>query len=171
MRAENGLPETLQEAVIFFANEDNAFEFLMNERWPSGVVSCPSCNSEKVAFIATRRLWRCNGCKKQFSIKVGTVMEDSPIGFDKWLCGFWLIANAKNGISSYEIHRALGVTQKTAWFLLHRIRLAMSNGSLMRSFNGHVEADETFIGARARNMHKNRRHKGGNLNERKDNGL
>jgi transposase-like protein len=156
MRAENGLPETLQEAVIFFANEENAFEFLMTERWPNGVVSCPRCNSEKVALIKTRHMWRCNGCKKQFSLKIGTVMEDSPIGLDKWLCGFWLIVNAKNGISSYEIHRSLGVTQKTAWFLLHRIRLAMQNGGLV-SFRNQVEADETFIGAKARNVHKGKR--------------
>jgi transposase-like protein len=161
MRAENGLPETLQEAVVFFANEDNAFEFLMSERWPNGLVSCPRCNSEKVGLIKTRRMWRCNGCKKQFSLKIGTVMEDSPIGLDKWLCGFWLIVNAKNGISSYEIHRSLGVTQKTAWFLLHRIRLAMQNGGLV-SFKNQVEADETFIGAKARYMHKDRRHKEGN---------
>lgn len=156
MKAENGLPGTLQEAVIFFANEENAFDFLMKERWPNGVVSCPRCNSEKVAFISTRKTWRCNGCKKQFSLKIGTVMEDSPIGLDKWLCASWLIVNAKNGISSYEIHRALGVTQKTAWFLLHRIRLAMQNGSMM-GFNGQVEVDETFIGAKARNMHVGKR--------------
>src|SRR6266550_3404889 len=151
MRAENGLPGTLQEAVIFFANEENAFEFLTKERWPNGVVSCPRCNSEKVAFIKTRRTWRCNGCKKQFSLKIGTVMEDSPIGLDKWLCAFWLIVNAKNGISSYELKRALGLTQKTTWFLLHRIRLAMQSGSISKMV-GVCEADETYIGAKARYM-------------------
>lgn len=156
MKAEKGLPGTLQEAVIFFADEDNAFEFLRNQRWPNGIVSCPRCNSEKVAFIETRKLWRCNGCKKQFSLKIGTVMEDSPIGLDKWLCASWLIVNAKNGISSYEIMRALGVTQKTAWFLLHRIRLAMQEGNFW-TMNGEVEADETFIGGKARFMHKGKR--------------
>jgi transposase-like protein len=160
MKSEN-LPETLQEAIIYFGDEDNAFDFVKSMRWPSGKVTCPRCNSDKTYFLANYRIWKCGGCKKQFSLKVGTIMEDSPIGLDKWLSAFWLIVNAKNGISSYEIHRALGVTQKTAWFLLHRIRLAMQNGSLM-NFNGEVEADETFIGARARNMHKERRHKEGN---------
>jgi transposase-like protein len=161
MNNGNDLPETLQEAIVYFANADNAFELVKSMRWPDGKVSCPRCNSDKTYFLANYRIWKCGGCKKQFSLKVGTVMEDSPIGLDKWLCAFWLIVNAKNGISSYEIHRALGVTQKTAWFLLHRVRLAMQNGSL-GGFKGEVEADETYIGAKARNMHKNRRHRKGN---------
>lgn len=155
MRSETNLPDTLQEAVVYFANEDNCFEFMKSLRWPNEV-TCPRCNSEKVSFISTRKIWKCGGCKKQFSLKVGTVMEDSPIGLDKWLCAFWLIANAKNGISSYEIHRALGVTQKTGWFLLHRVRLAMQRG-FFGGFNGSVEVDEIFIGAKARNMHVGKR--------------
>src|SRR5207247_3086564 len=135
---------------------------------PSGTMICPRCSSEDVLFISTRRIWKCKHCatNKQFSVKVGTVMEDSPIKLDKWLAAFWLIVNAKNGISSYELHRSLGVTQKTGWFMLHRIRLAMQKGSFEK-MNGHVEADETFIGAKARYMHKNRRHKEGNPSNEK----
>jgi transposase-like protein len=126
-------------------------------RWPDGV-ACPICEGTAVSYLSTRRLWKCKACKKQFSVKVGTVMEDSPIGLDKWLCAIWLIANAKNGISSCEIHRALGVTQKSAWFLLHRIRLAMQNGTFEK-FTGQVEVDETYIGGLARNMHRDKRGK------------
>ncbi len=127
-------------------------------RWPDGKVRCPRCDSENVAYLEKARLFKCYGKHPQakFSLKVGTVFEDSPIGLDKWLSAIWLIANAKNGISSYEIHRGLGVTQKTAWFMLHRIRLAMQNKSLSK-LSGHVEVDETFIGGKARNMHKGRR--------------
>jgi transposase-like protein len=158
MSKKNGLPETLIEAIQYFANEDNSFEFMKSIRWPSGVVKCPRCNSKDVSFISTRKIWKCKHCatNKQFSVKVGTVMEDSPIGLDKWLAAFWLIANAKNGISSYELHRSLGVTQKTAWFMLHRIRLAMQDGTIT-NMRGICEADETYIGAKARYMHKNRR--------------
>src|SRR5437773_7648664 len=156
-------PETLHDAIKYFANDDNAFDFMKSIRWPDGVVKCPRCGSKDVSFLATRRIWKCKSAheKQQFSVKVGTVLEDSPIGLDKWLCAFWLIANAKNGISSYELHRSLGVTQKTAWFLLHRIRLAMQDG-LFVTFKGQVEADETYIGAKARYMHKNRRTAKGN---------
>ncbi len=156
MQAELTFLETLQEAVIFFADEQNAFDFVVSMRWPTGVVSCPDCGESSVAFLKTRKVWKCRGCKRQFSVKVGTVMEDSPIKLDKWLCAFWLIANAKNGISSYEIHRALGVTQKTGWFLLHRIRLALQNGTLEK-MAGTVEVDETYIGGKAANMHKHKR--------------
>jgi len=149
-----GVPETLHDAIKYFANEDHALGFMKSIRWPDGVVKCPRCGSENVFFLATRRIWKCKSKheKQQFSVKVGTVLEDSPIALDKWLCAFWLIANAKNGISSYELHRSIGVTQKTAWFMLHRIRLAMQNEST-EQFSGRVEADETFIGGRARNMH------------------
>ena len=154
-------PETLQDAMKYFADSDRAFEFMKALRWPNGVVKCPQCDGTEVSFISTRKLWTCKHCKthKQFTIKVGTVMEDSSIPFDKWICGFWLIANAKNGISSYEIARSLGLTQKTGWFLMHRIRFAIQNGSLVR-VGGHgksVEVDETYIGGAARFMHKDRR--------------
>jgi transposase-like protein len=154
--SENNFPTTLQGAIKFFADEDVAFEFMKGIRWPDGKIACPRCGSEQHSFISTRKLWTCKNCKtkKQFTIKVGTVMEDSPIGYDKWICGFWLIANAKNGISSYEVGRALGVTQRTGWFLLHRIRTAMQIGSIVKDkLNGTVEVDESYIGGKARNMH------------------
>ena len=147
MKAESDFPETLHEAIKYFANEDVAFEFMKRVRWPDGIVACPRCGSDRVGFIFTRKLWTCKNCttKKQFTIKVGTILEDSPIKFDKWICGFWLIANAKNGISSYEVGRALGVTQRTGWFMLQRIRLAMQTGTFEK-LKGEVEVDETFIG-------------------------
>src|SRR5438477_4848463 len=158
MSKNNGLPETLQEAIVYFADEQKAHDFIVSLRWPDGVVKCPRCKSKEVSFISTRRIWKCKHCttQKQFSVKVGTVLEDSPIGLAKWRAASWLIANAKNGISSYELHRALGVTQKTGWFMLHRSRLAMQKGFTYK-FRGKVEADETYIGAKARYMHKNKR--------------
>jgi transposase-like protein len=146
---------TLQEAIKHFADPDTCFLLMCDVRWPDGV-SCPRCQCRELSFISTRRLWKCKGCKKQFSVKVGTIMEDSPICLDKWLVAIWMIANAKNGISSYEIHRALGVTQKTAWFLLHRIRLAMQQGT-WEKLSGEVEVNETYIGGKAKNMHKGKR--------------
>jgi transposase-like protein len=141
-------PETLQEAIGYFSNPDKAFELMVSKRWPNGVYR-PRCESKEVRFMATRRVWNCNGCRKQFSVKVGTNFEDSPIDLGKWLSAFWLITNAKNGISSCELHRTLGVTQKTAWLMLHRIRLAIQNGSIVK-IGGQVEVDETYIGGRAR---------------------
>lgn len=117
-------PQTLQQAILYFSDLDIATDYVANLRWPDGV-TCPRCESKAISHISTRRMWKCKTCKKQFSVKVGTIFEDSPIGLDKWLAAVWMIANAKNGISSYEIHRGIGVTQKTAWFMLHRIRLAM----------------------------------------------
>ena len=154
----NSFPQTLHDAIKYFADEDHALGFMKSIRWTDGIVKCPCCGSTDVSFLSTRRIWKCKEAhkKQQFSVKVGTVLEDSPIGLDKWLCGFWLIANAKNGISSYELHRSIGVTQKTAWFMLHRIRLAMQDGSIEK-FSGRVEADETYIGAKARNLYKNKK--------------
>src|SRR6266550_4956620 len=153
-------PETLHDAIKYFADEDHALGFMKSIRCPDGVVKCPRCGSENVSFLATRRIWKCKSKheKQQFSVKVGTVLEDSPIALDKWLCAFWLIANAKNGISSYELSRSIGVTQKSGWFMLHRIRLAMQDGSIEK-FSGRVEADETFIGGKARNMHADKKAK------------
>lgn len=152
-------PKTLQQAIIFYSDPDNCLNHLVAQRWPNGV-TCPTCGSKDVRFIATRRIWECKNrhTKKQFSIKVGTIFEDSPIGLDKWLTAAWMVANCKNGVSSYEIHRALGVTQKTAWFMLHRIRLAMQDESGGK-LDGHVEVDETFIGGKARFMHADKRAK------------
>jgi|SRR6185295_618399 len=155
MDARNHFPETLLEAVVYFSNPDVALEFVVNLRWPNGVI-CPNCEAENPMFLATRRIWKCRACKKQFSVKVGTIFEDSPIGLDKWLPAFWLIANCKNGISSYEIARALGVTQKTGWFMAHRIRLALQDGTV-EMMTGEVEVDETYIGGLARFMHKDKR--------------
>lgn len=149
-------PETLQEAMVYFSDPIKGLDFMVSLRWKNGKVICPHCDGEKVSFLTTRSKWKCMSCKKQFSAKVGTIMEDSALGYDKWFPAFWLIANAKNGISSYEIHRALGVTQKTAWFMLHRIRLALQNGTIVK-MGGTVEVDETFIGGAARFMHKTRR--------------
>ena len=128
MRAKK--PKTLQEAIVHFSNPENCIKFMVARRWPDGVV-CPTCGSKEVRFISTRRMWECKTQhpRKQFSAKVGTIFEDSPISLDKWLVAVWMIANCKNGVSSYEVARAIGVTQKSAWFMLHRIRLAMQNDS------------------------------------------
>jgi transposase-like protein len=130
LNENNNLPATLQEAILFFADKETCFNFMVSMRWADGIAVCPHCENNQTSFLSTRNIWKCKGCKKQFSVKIGTIFEDSPIGLDKWLTALWLIANAKNGISSYEIHRAIGITQKSAWFMLHRIRLAMQNGSL-----------------------------------------
>jgi hypothetical protein len=151
-------PKTLQEAIVYFSNPETAFAEMVALRWPDGIVKCPTCGSDKVSFLKARRVWECatKHPKRQFSVKVGSVMEDSALGIDKWLVAMWLIANAKNGISSYELARSIGVTQKSAWFMLHRIRLAMQYDRSNR-FSGHIEADETFIGGRGRFMHKDRK--------------
>jgi transposase-like protein len=152
-------PQTLQEAIVFFAVPENCLNYLVARRpeWNDGVV-CPICGSTKVGFLKNQLRWQCSNRhdKRQFSVKVGTIMEDSPIGLDKWLAATWMILNCKNGISSCEIARALGVTQKTAWFLLHRIRLAQQ-GKRGGKLGGEVEVDETFIGGKSRNMHKSKR--------------
>jgi transposase-like protein len=149
--------KTLQEAVVYFSDQDQALEYIVQKRWPDGV-KCPHCGCDRVGFLSTRRKWKCKNpeCRKQFSVKVGTIMEDSPLGLDKWLVAIWLIVNAKNGISSCELGRAIGVTQKSAWFLNHRIRLAMQTGTFEK-LSGEVEADETYIGGKARNMHADKK--------------
>lgn len=139
-------PETLQNAIIYFSDADRCFEYALNLRWPDGIVTCPRCNCDKHSFIKTRRLWFCKGCKKQFTLKVGTIFEDSPLGLDKWMCAFWMICNCKNGVSSMEISRTLGITQKSAWFMLHRIRKTMEADST--PLTGTVEMDETFVGGK-----------------------
>lgn len=158
MKEENHLPTTLQQAIKFFSDELTCVQLVASRRWANGQAACPRCGSTNNTFMQSRKVWQCKnkGCRKQFSVKVGTIFEDSPIGLDKWLTAMWLIGNAKNGISSYEIHRAIGVTQKTAWFMLHRIRLAMQTGSIEK-LSGNVEVDETFIGGKAKNMHKHKR--------------
>jgi len=151
-------PKSLQEAVVFFSNPDNCIDYLAIRRWPKGVI-CPTCSSDKVKFNPARRVWQCSShhTKRQFSVKVGTIMEDSPIALDKWLMAMWLVTNCKNGVSSYEIARDVKVTQKSAWFMLHRIRVAMQDDFFGSKLSGEVEVDETFIGGKARNMHLSER--------------
>jgi transposase-like protein len=151
-------PATLVDAVRYFTDPDVCLSFMVAIRWPDGNVTCPHCGSREVAFLSNYRRWLCRAghARPQFSIKVGTIFEDSPIPLDKWLPAVWMIVNDKNGISSYELARALGVTQKTGWFMLHRIRLAMQRNSFGK-MSGHVEADETFIGGKARFMHAGKR--------------
>jgi transposase-like protein len=158
MTQSNQWPETLQQAVVYFSNLDRAQEFLIAMRWPDGVVACPTCGNKELSYLSTRRVWKCKNKhpQQQFSIKKGSLFEDSPIGLDKWLTAMWLILNCKNGISSYEVARGLKVSQQTAWFMLHRLRLSMQQGS-MEKIGGKVEADETFIGGLARNMHKHKK--------------
>ncbi len=155
MNKPKHLPNTLAEAIRYFADPDTSLTFLASLRWPDGV-TCVACDAKNPGFLKTRRIWKCRECGRQFSVKLGTIFEDSPIGLDKWLPALWMLANSKNGISSYELARALGVTQKTGWFMLHRIRLAMQTKTFAK-MHGHVEADETFIGGRAKNMHWSKR--------------
>jgi transposase-like protein len=151
-------PTTLQEAIVYFADPTSCREYLVARRWPNGV-TCPRCGSADVLFLEKYNRWHCREKHKapQFTLKTGTIMEDSPIGLDKWMMAMWQIVNCKNGISSYEVHRAIGITQKSAWFLDHRIRFALHQGSFDNMMTGEVEADETFIGGKARNMHKDKR--------------
>lgn len=153
------LPTTLQEAIIYFSDLDIAIDFVRDIRWPNGV-ECPTCGSKEVSYLSTRRVWKCknNHPKRQFTVKVGTIFEDSPLGLDKWLPAVWLVTNCKNGISSYELASSLGVTQKSAWFMLHRVRLAMK-AQTFEKLSGEVEADETFVGGKLKNMHKGSRRK------------
>lgn len=157
-------PKTLAEAIQYFTSADNCLNYLVARRWPNGVI-CPTCGRADVSFIPSRRLWQCKTRhpKSQFSIKTGTILEDSPLGLEKWLPVMWMVANCKNGVSSWEIHRSLGVAQKTAWFMLHRIRLGMKEdygyGPLTKigGPDNEVEVDETFVGGRKQNMHADKK--------------
>jgi transposase-like protein len=151
----NNIPATLIEVITYFSDKKTCVEFVRDLHWPNGV-TCPVCASHDVTELTTRQLWQCKGCRKQFSVKVGTIFEDSAISLTKWLTAMWLMANARNGISSYELSRSLGVTQKTAWFMSHRIREAMRNGSIAK-LSGVVEADETFVGGKDKNRHANKK--------------
>jgi transposase-like protein len=154
------MPNTLQEAILYFSDFENCQRAIIKLRWPDGKVRCRYCQSEDVKFLPNARIWKCyvKHPRAKFSLKVGTIFEDSPLGLDKWFCAMWLVANCKNGVSSYEIHRALKVTQKTAWFMDHRIRLAMQSGSFEKT-SGAFEVDESFIGGSARFMHKDKKAK------------
>jgi transposase-like protein len=150
-------PTCLADAVTYFADKDNAIRFLAELRWPDGV-KCPHCGADDPGFLASRSIWKCRAkaCRKQFSIKVGTIFEDSPLGLDKWLPALWMLANAKNGCSSYEVARAIGVTQKTAWFMLGRIRAAMEHAG-GDPLSGEVEIDDSYLGGKFTNMHLSKR--------------
>lgn len=154
-------PKTLQQAIQHFSNPENCRKFMISMRWPDGKVVCPRCGSEKVAWLEKAKVYFCSGKhpKQKFSLKVGTILEDSPIGLEKWFPAMWMLTNCKNGVSSYELARDLGVTQKTAWFMLHRIREAMRTGTFLKmGGNGSpVEMDETFIGGKPKNMHAAKR--------------
>jgi transposase-like protein len=145
-------PATLLEAIKFFDDKKNATNYLASKRWPKGV-TCPHCNAERPMFLENRSVWKCRKCRKQFSVKVGTIFEDSPIPLGKWLTATWMLTNCKNGVSSYEIGRDLGVTQKSAWFMLQRIRKAMQDSETGGKLSGEIEIEETWVGGKARNMH------------------
>ena len=155
---EPKVPRTLQEAIVYFADPEIAHAFAVSLRWPDGIF-CPFCTCCEYSYISTRKRWKCKGCKKQYSVRVGTIFEDSPLSLSVWFTAIWMLANCKNGVSSYEIHRALGVTQKTAWFMLHRIRAAIKAKSFDKKLAGIVEADECFIGGLFKNMHTRRKEK------------
>jgi transposase-like protein len=150
----NAEPKTLQEAILYFADFENCKKFMVELRWPDGIVRCPQCGSDNVSYLEKARVWKCYAKhpRAKFSLKTGTIFEDSPLPLDKWVTAVWLIVDCKNGISSYEVGRDLGVSQKSAWHMMHRIRFAL-HGELSGKFSGEVEADETFIGGKARNMH------------------
>jgi hypothetical protein len=158
-------PTTLQQAIIFYSNPDNCIAFLSMQRWPDGVVKCPNCGAEGAKYMPARRVWQCKSRhpKSQFSIKVGTIFEDSALGLDKWLTAMWLLANSKNGVSSHEIAKSIGITQKSAWHMMHRIRLAMKDEAPMilggGPDGGPVEIDESFVGGEPKNWHNERREK------------
>ena len=151
---------SLQQAIIFFSDYENCKRFLMELRWTDGVVKCPTCGSARVTYLANAKVFKCyeKHDRPKFSLKTGTIFEDSPLGLDKWLAALWLIVNCKNGISSYEIHRDLNLTQKTGWFMAHRIRRALQDGHFGK-LSGEVEVDESFIGGKSRNMHAKKRRK------------
>jgi transposase-like protein len=153
-------PKTLQQAIRYFSDEQVCIDTVAALRWPNGV-ECPACEHKEHYYLKTQKRWKCKECGRQFSVKLGTIFEDSALSLDKWLCAMWLIANCKNGVSSYEVARDLGITQKSAWFMMHRIRLALQSGTVGKLGGGGkgVEADEAFIGPHARNVHFHKRDK------------
>jgi transposase-like protein len=154
-----GKPKTLTDAIRYFADESTCIQVIADMRWPHGP-SCPACGHMQHYWLESQKRWKCKECWKQFSVKLGTIFEDSHIALDKWLIALWMLVNCKNGVSSYEIAKTVGITQKSAWFVLQRLRLALANGTIMKKLGGagsEVECDETFIGQKAKNMHKSRK--------------
>jgi transposase-like protein len=159
-------PKTLAEAIRYFKDEQTCIDAIAALRWPNGPV-CPKCGHDEHYWLATQRRWKCKACKRQFSVKQGTIFEDSPVALEKWLVALWMLVNCRNGVSSYELGRSLGITQKSAWFILHRLRLALREGNLAKlgGSGNEVEADEAFIGGKVRNMHPDRQKKFRQLRE------
>jgi transposase-like protein len=160
-------PTNLLDATRYFSDEQKCIDVVTFLRWPDGNSVCPKCGTvegeRKHYWLDTQKRWKCYSCRKQFSVKVDTIFEDSPVPLDKWMMALWMLCNCKNGVSSYEISRDLGVTQKSAWFMLHRLRAALAGGSVMKmggeDGGGPIEIDETFIGGKVKNMHKSKRPK------------
>jgi transposase-like protein len=152
-------PKTLQQAIRHYSDEQVCIDTVAALRWPDGKPTCPACGHQEHYYLKTQKRWKCKECHRQFSVKLGTIFEDSALSLDKWLCALWMLVNCKNGVSSYEVSRALGVTQKSAWFMLHRLRFALQgkDGGKLGGPDSQIEIDETFIGGKARNMHKGRR--------------
>src|ERR1700730_4370411 len=152
-------PKTLQAAIQYYSDEQVCIDAVAAMRWPDGKPTCPACGHQEHWYLKTQRRWKCKECWKQFSVKVGTVFEESPLGLDKWLVTLWMLVNCKNGVSSYEVHRAIGVTQKSTWFMLNRLRYALQgkDGGKLGGPQSQVEIDETYIGGKARNMHRAKR--------------
>jgi transposase-like protein len=153
-------PKTLEQAAQYFSDEQVCIDTVAKMRWPEGP-ECPACGHKEHYYLKTQKRWKCKECYKQFTVKLGTIFEDSPIGLDKWLIALWMLVNCRNGVSSYEVGRTIGITQKSAWFVLHRLRLALKNSSLLKlgSEGGPVKADETFVGPNPLRMHKSKRAK------------
>ena len=151
-------PRTLQEAIKYFSDEKLCILAVAEMRWPDGKPRCAFCGKGEHYWLDTQKRWKCKGCKKQFSVKRGTIFEDSPLGLDKWMVAVWMLANCRNGISSHELSRTIGVTQKSAWHMLHRIREAMvgRDGTKLVGAGTEVEADETYVGGKVKNMHRKR---------------
>jgi transposase-like protein len=143
-----GTPKTLQQAIRYFSDEQVCIDTIAKMRWQSGPV-CPKCGYGEHYYLAVQKRWKCKKCAKQFSVKVGTIFEDSPLSMDKWLAALWMLVNCKNGISSYEVGRNLGITQKSSWFVVHRLRLALQEQSLVKVSGGGKPVEVPSLRRRA----------------------
>lgn len=154
-------PKTLQDAIKFYSDEQTCIDTVARLRWRGGKPQCPACGHKDHYWLDTQKRWKCKECWKQFSVKVGTAFEDSPLSLTKWLPALWMLVSCKNGISSYELSRALGVSQKAAWFMLHRLRLVLKSGSVVKmgGGSGPVEADETWVGGNPFRLKRGRKRK------------